>query len=43
MSQTALTTLFPALPAFLMAVLACWLGLSLLVRAPRDRPAQAFA
>src|SRR5689334_20295155 len=31
------------LPAFLMAVLASWLGLSLLVRAPRDRPAQAFA
>src|SRR5438094_6190587 len=31
------------LPAFLMAVLACWLGLSLLVRAPRDRPTQAFA
>lgn len=31
------------LPAFLMAVLACWLGLSLLVRAPRDGPAQAFA
>jgi DNA-binding SARP family transcriptional activator len=26
-----------------MAVLACWLGLSLLVRAPRDRPTQAFA
>src|SRR6266545_1231329 len=31
------------LPAFLMAVLACWLGLSLLVRAPRDRATQAFA
>jgi DNA-binding SARP family transcriptional activator len=31
------------LPAFLMAVLACWLGLSLLVRAPRDRTAQVFA
>src|SRR5579859_5189979 len=31
------------LPAFLMAVLACWLGLSLFVRAPRDRAAQAFA
>src|SRR5215510_3294353 len=31
------------LPAFLMAVLACWLGLSLLVRSPRDRAAQAFA
>src|SRR5215207_61327 len=31
------------LPAFFMAVLACWLGLSLLVRAPRDRPTQAFA
>jgi DNA-binding SARP family transcriptional activator len=30
-------------PAFFMAVLACWLGLSLLVRAPRDRPTQAFA
>ncbi len=26
-----------------MAVLACWLGLSLLVRAPRDRAARAFA
>src|SRR6476620_10715313 len=36
MSQTVL-------PAFFMAVLACWLGLSLLVRAPRDRPTQAFA
>jgi DNA-binding SARP family transcriptional activator len=33
----------PVIPAFLMAVLACWLGLSLLVRAPRDRPTQAFA
>jgi DNA-binding SARP family transcriptional activator len=31
------------LPAFLMAVLACWLGLSLLVRAPHDRATQAFA
>src|SRR5262245_8752784 len=31
------------LPAFLMAVLACWLGLSLLVRAPGDRPTRAFA
>lgn len=31
------------LPAFLLAVLACWLGLSLLVRAPRDRAARAFA
>src|SRR5689334_16703462 len=31
------------LPAFFMAVLSCWLGLSLLVRAPRDRPTQAFA
>src|SRR5258706_3054265 len=31
------------LPAFLMAVLACWLGLSLLVRAPRARATQAFA
>jgi DNA-binding SARP family transcriptional activator/GAF domain-containing protein len=31
------------LPAFLMAVLACWLGLSLLVRSPRDHAAQAFA
>ncbi|MBK9715786.1 MAG: GAF domain-containing protein [Kouleothrix sp.] len=31
------------LPAFLMAVLACWLGLSLLVRAPRDGATQAFA
>src|SRR6185503_1904462 len=31
------------LPAFFMAVLACWLGLSLLVRAPRDQPTQAFA
>jgi DNA-binding SARP family transcriptional activator len=31
------------LPTFLMAVLACWLGLSLLVRAPGDRPTQAFA
>jgi DNA-binding SARP family transcriptional activator/GAF domain-containing protein len=31
------------LPTFLMAVLACWLGLSLLVRAPRDRAARAFA
>ncbi|HEU5100459.1 MAG TPA: hypothetical protein VFU22_15630, partial [Roseiflexaceae bacterium] len=31
------------IPAFFMAVLACWLGLSLLVRAPRDRPTQAFA
>jgi DNA-binding SARP family transcriptional activator len=29
--------------AFLMAVLACWLGLSLLLRAPRDRSAQVFA
>jgi DNA-binding SARP family transcriptional activator len=34
---------FELLPAFLMAVLACWLGLSLLVRAPRDRTAQVFA
>src|SRR5215213_10995295 len=31
------------IPAFFMAVLACWLGLSLLVRALRDRPTQAFA
>jgi GAF domain-containing protein len=31
------------LPAFLMAVLACWLGLSLLVRAPHDGPTRAFA
>jgi DNA-binding SARP family transcriptional activator len=30
-------------PAFLMSILACWLGLSLLVRAPRDAAAQAFA
>ena len=34
---------FIVIPAFFMAVLACWLGLSLLVRAPRDRPTQAFA
>ncbi|HEX5692436.1 MAG TPA: hypothetical protein VFX76_20615, partial [Roseiflexaceae bacterium] len=34
---------FELLPAFLMAVLACWLGLSLLVRVPRDRTAQVFA
>ena len=31
------------LPAFLMAVLACWLGLSLLVRSPLDSPTRAFA
>lgn len=31
------------LPAFAMAVLASWLGLSLLVRAPRDRAARLFA
>ena len=31
------------LPAFLMAALACWLGLSLLVRSPRDRAARSFA
>lgn len=31
------------LPTFLMAVLACWLGISLLVRSPRDLAAQAFA
>jgi DNA-binding SARP family transcriptional activator/GAF domain-containing protein len=30
-------------PAFLMAVLACWLGLSLLVRTPHDPAARAFA
>jgi DNA-binding SARP family transcriptional activator len=30
-------------PDFLMAVLASWMGLSLLVRAPRDRTNQAFA
>lgn len=30
-------------PAFLMGVLAAWLGLSLLARAPRDRAAQTFA
>src|SRR5262245_52008634 len=30
------------LPAFFMAVLASWLGLSLLVRAPRDRAARVF-
>lgn len=30
-------------PAFLMGVLAAWLGLSLLVRAPRDAAARAFA
>lgn len=30
-------------PDFLLAVIACWLGLGLLVRAPRDRIAQAFA
>lgn len=29
-------------PDFLMAVLSCWLGLSLLVRAPRDRTTRAF-
>lgn len=34
---------FDLLPAFFMAVLACWLGLSLLVRSPRDRAARAFA
>lgn len=43
MSLNVLLALLPGIPAFLMAVLACWLGLSLLVRAPRDRPAQAFA
>src|SRR5262245_59757353 len=31
------------LPAFLMAVQACWLGLSLLVRSPRDPATRAFA
>lgn len=30
-------------PDFLLAVVSSWLGLSLLVRAPRDRTAQAFA
>lgn len=43
MSISTLFAILHVLPAFLMAVLACWLGLSLLVRAPRDRPAQAFA
>ena len=43
MSLNTLTGMLHVLPAFLMAVLACWLGLSLLVRAPHDRPAQAFA
>jgi DNA-binding SARP family transcriptional activator len=31
------------LPDFVMTVLACWLGLSLWVRAPRERTAVAFA
>lgn len=43
MSISIFFAMLHVLPAFLMAVLACWLGLSLLVRAPRDRPAQAFA
>lgn len=34
---------FDIVPAFLMGVLACWLGLSLLVRSPRDRAARVFA
>ena len=34
---------FDLVPAFVMGVLAAWLGLSLLVRAPRDPAAQAFA
>ncbi|MEM8529596.1 MAG: GAF domain-containing protein [Chloroflexota bacterium] len=31
------------LPAFFMAILACWLGLSLLVRSPRNPEARIFA
>ena len=42
-ATTAHPMTFDLLPAFLMAVLACWLGLSLLVRAPHDRSTQAFA
>lgn len=34
---------FDVLPASLMVVLACWLGLSLLIRAPRDHAARSFA
>ncbi len=30
-------------PDFLLAVVSCWIGLSLLVRAPRDRDARVFA
>ncbi|NWG19686.1 MAG: GAF domain-containing protein [Chloroflexi bacterium] len=35
--------MFTYLPALIMAVLACWLGLSLLARAPREPPARLFA
>ena len=35
--------LMATMVGLMTAVLACWLGLSLLVRAPRDRPTQAFA
>jgi DNA-binding SARP family transcriptional activator/GAF domain-containing protein len=35
--------LLDVLPAYLMAILACWLGLSLLLRAPRDRTTRLFA
>lgn len=34
---------FDQLPVFMMAVLACWLSLSLLARSPRDRLTQVFA
>ncbi len=31
------------MPDFLLAILACWLGLSLFIRAPKDRGTRAFA
>ena len=43
-SQSEILTMpFDLIPAFLMGVLAAWLGLSLLVRAPRNPAAQAFS
>ena len=35
--------ILPDLPDLFLAVISCWLGLSLLLHAPRDRASQAFA
>lgn len=35
--------ILPAVPDLFLAVVSCWLGLSLLLRAPHDRASQAFA